>query len=96
MNPDIEKELFEIKEIVKENNKILRKLERERRFNLILSFVKWGVYIAILIGTYSILRPFIDQMLNTYGLIQESAGTISDLKNQTQGIDINSLKELLK
>jgi hypothetical protein len=34
-------------------------------------------------------------MLNTYGLIQESAGTISDLKNKTQGIDINSLKELL-
>jgi hypothetical protein len=95
MNPDIETQIAEIKEMVKENNKILKKIQAGNRWVIIMGFAKWIVYIAILVGTYAVLQPYLNQMIGLYSGIQESADTLSDIKSQTQGIDINSLKELL-
>jgi len=95
MNPDIETQIAEIKEMVKENNKILKKIQTGNRWVIIMGFAKWIVYIAILVGTYAVLQPYLNQMIGLYSGIQESADTLSDIKSQTQGIDINSLKELL-
>ena len=94
MNPDIEKELIEIKKVVEENNKILRKIQSGNRWVIILGFVKWVVYIGIVIGVYAVLQPYINQMIGLYTGIQESADTLSEMKSKTQSIDINSLKEL--
>lgn len=96
MNPNIEAEIADIKRKVEENNKILKKIQAGNRWVIILGFVKWIVYFAIIIGTYAILQPYINQMMNMYTGIQESANTLSDIKSQTQGVDINSLMELLK
>lgn len=95
MNPDIETQIAEIKKVVEENNKILRKIQAGNRWVIIMGFAKWIVYIAILIGTYAVLQPYLNQMVGLYSGIQESADTLSDIKSKTQGIDINSLKELL-
>ena len=94
MNPDIEKELIEIKKVVEENNKILRKIQSGNRWVIVLGFVKWVVYIGIVIGVYAVLQPYINQMIGLYAGIQESADTLSEMKSKTQSIDINSLKEL--
>lgn len=96
MNPNIEAEIAEIKRMVQENNKLLKKIHATGRWSMILGFVKWAVYIGLIIGSYALLQPYLNQMMETYSGIQESAGALSDLKSQTQGIDINSLKDLLK
>ncbi len=96
MNPNIEAEIADIKRKVEENNKILKKIQAGNRWVIILGFVKWIVYFVIIIGAYTILQPYLNQMINMYTGIQESASALSDIKEKTQGVDVNSLMELLK
>jgi hypothetical protein len=95
MNPNIEAEIAEIKRTVEENNKLLKKIHATARWNMMLGLIKWVVYFAIIIGTYAILQPYINQMLGVYGGIQDSASTLSDIKNNAQN-GTNSLLDLLK
>jgi hypothetical protein len=96
MNPNIEAEIADIKRKVEENNKLLKKIHATGRWNMILGLIKWLVYFAIIIGTYAILQPYVNQMLETYAGIQESAGALSDIKNQAQGINFDALEQFLK
>lgn len=96
MNPNIEAEIAEIKRMVEENNKILKKIQASNRWVIILGFAKWIVYIAIVVGTYAVLQPYLNQMIQMYSGIQESASVLSDIKEQTQGVDMNSLYELFQ
>jgi len=96
MSTDIEAEIAIIKKTVEENNKILKNLQSKARWSSVLGWAKWIVYILILIGAYSALKPFIDQMLNTYSAIQDGADSLSQIKASTGGFDINSLKDLFK
>ncbi len=96
MNPDIEAQLAEIKRTVEENNKLLKKIYAAGRWSIILGFVKWVVYIALIVGSYALLQPYLTQMMDTYAGIQESAGALSDIKNQTQEINFDALKEYFK
>jgi hypothetical protein len=96
MSPNIEAELADIKAKLAENTRILKKLESSHRWTLIVSLVKWLVYIGIIIGTYAILQPYLEQMLNVYSGIQDSAETFSDIKAKTSGFDFNSILDLLK
>ena len=96
MNPNIEAEIAEIKRMVEENHKLLKKIHATGRWSMILGFVKWAVYIALIVGSYALLQPYLTQMMETYAGIQESAGALSDIKNQTQEINFDALKEYFK
>lgn len=96
MNPNIEAEIAQIKSMVEENNKILKKIHTAGRWSMILGFIKWIVYITLIIGSYALIQPYLTQMIDTYNGIQESAGALSDIKNQTQDINFDALKEYFK
>jgi len=96
MNPNIEAEIAQIKQMVEENNKLLKKIHAAGRWSMILGFVKWAVYIGLIVGSYALLQPYLTQMMETYTGIQESAGALSDLKSQTQGINFDVLNQFLK
>jgi hypothetical protein len=96
MNPNIETEIAQIKRMVEDNNKILKKIQAGNRWVLILGFVKWAVYIVLIVGSYALLQPYLTQMMDTYAGIQESASALSDIKSQTQEINFDALKEYFK
>jgi hypothetical protein len=96
MSPNIEAELADIKAKLEENTRILKKLESSHRWTLIIGFIKWAVYIGIIIGTYAILQPYLEQIMKVYSGIQDGAETFSEFKASTQGFDFSSFSDLLK
>jgi hypothetical protein len=91
MDPEIEREIHEIKKKVEENQKLLRKIHSSNKRAAIWGFIKWIIYLGVLVGVYSILKPYIDQIIDTYTAIQQSAGVLSDMKTGVDGFDINSI-----
>ena len=95
MSPDLEAEIAQIKRTVNENNKILKSIQSTHRWSMIIGVLKWVIYLGILIGAYSIIKPYLDQVISTYASIQESAGVMSDIR--TSGVNnFESLRELFR
>lgn len=96
MSQDLEREIAQIRKIVEENNKIVKGLQKKARYATLISILKWVIYIAIATGIYLLAKPIIDQATQTYGMIQESAKSISEVKSQFNNDQINSFLELFK
>jgi len=96
MGIDQEREISEIRELVEENHQILKKLHNRVRLQLIVSIVKWVIIIAITFGIYTFIQPMLEQLLNTYLSIADSAASIADIKNSlpTTGFDLKNLLEI--
>lgn len=71
---DQEKKLDELIEMVSENQKTLKKMYRNLRFQTIIKTAYWVVVILSLIGAYLFLKP-------TYKVIKSN---LSDMKNVAQ------------
>ena len=90
-------ELDEIKELVKENNQILKKLQSRARYAFVFSIIKYVVYIAIVIGLAAVMKPFVDQMLGVYASFGEGIDTVNEIKaGVPSGLNINSIRELFQ
>lgn len=81
---DTDKEIRDIKEMVRENNRILKKMQSRFRWATIGTVVKWIIYLGILFGTWYYLQPFFDQMKETFISIQEAGGAVSGLKENEE------------
>ncbi len=88
---DTEKELFQIKELVEENNKILHRMQRKSRFATLFSIVKWSVIVLVAFGAYTFLQPIIGSLMTSYSTIVEGANQIKDIKNDAQNFDFKDL-----
>lgn len=80
---DVEKELFEIKKTVKENNEILHRLQRKSRWATFFTFVRWTIIAFIAFGVYTFVQPVIQTFITGYNTIVESANQIKDIKEKT-------------
>lgn len=70
--------LQKIVENVEENNKILRRLQRDLRWRRFFGFLKWVVIIALSAGAYYYLQPWLEQTIATYQGIWEQIGQIQN------------------
>jgi hypothetical protein len=77
-----ESDISEIKEIVEENNKMLKRLQTRARIASTINIVKWVVIIAVALGVYTFIQPFLSQVGETYSSIRDSAKTIQELKEK--------------
>jgi len=96
LDSDKDSEIAEIRGIVEENQKILKSLQNRARFSTVITALKWIFIIGISIGAYTLVQPFLEQMLDTYKSIQESTSALGEIRNSipdTSGINI---PELLK
>ena len=91
MSTKPDRELADIKEMVEENNQMLRKLQTRARIGTTIRLIKWTVFILIALGVYSVAQPFIEQVSGAYSSIQESAATINEIKENITGIDITNI-----
>lgn len=73
-------ELSQLKEQVRENNRILKGLQARARWATTASIIKWVVYIAIIFGTYYYIQPYLEQLQTAYQQVQNAAETVEDIR----------------
>ena len=87
MDDQIEKLLRETKDIVEENNKILKSIRRSNRISGFFRFVYWIVIIALTIGAVAYIQPYLDSTMKLYNQLEETNNKISNTQNSfTDGI----------
>ncbi len=85
MEPDLE----ELLEIEKENNKLLKKLWRNVRVGRLMKLLYWIVILAITLGAYYYVQPYIDKFIEAYTNIKGATQNLNNLS------DVNLLNQLL-
>lgn len=85
MNGDKNSLLEKTYELAKENNKILKSIQRKERFGTIMRVIKWIVIIIFLVWSYNFIQPFLEQLQAVYAGIQDTADSVNELKVQAQG-----------
>ncbi len=88
---DTEKELFEIRKLVQENNKILHGIRRKSRFATFFSVIRWVIIAFIAFGVYTFVQPIVSTFTASYNTVVESADQIREIKNSMPSFDIKNL-----
>lgn len=87
---EIKENLKELTELVEENHKILNSLNRRAQLASLFVIVKWGVIIALSVGTAYYLQPYLETLLKTYttmaGFTEKMGGSGSNSGGSTQSI----------
>ncbi|MFT5179597.1 MAG: hypothetical protein ACI9GH_000139 [Candidatus Paceibacteria bacterium] len=81
---DTDKEILKLQETVKENNRMLKKIQSRMRWVAFSSIIKWVIYIGIAVGSWYYIQPFVDQLRATISSVQEAGGAVTDLKNSAE------------
>lgn len=74
MDPELTKLIRETFRLSKENNEMLRKVRGVQKRDALFSLFKWLMIIAIGVGSFYFLQPYIDLVQQ---LIQETGATIN-------------------
>lgn len=73
-----DKELLErTLKISEENNKILKGMRRAGRFAFFFRMFYWTVIIAIGLGSYYFIEPYLKQVMDTYSVINSTVKNLS-------------------
>ena len=83
MDPEDKRALDKVLELTEENNKILRQIRGSQKNAKMFRAIYWVVIIAITVGSYYLVKPYIDTVK---GLYSDFGGTmnISGLPSASQ------------
>jgi hypothetical protein len=70
MDPDDRQMLKHIAVLVEENTTILRKLHRAEKMRRLFRALYWLAVIAMALGAYYLIQPYLEQMAALYGSIR--------------------------
>ena len=76
----------EIYRLTKENNRILRKMESERRRGLILRLLHWIVIIVLAVVAYLYIEPYIDRMEDLVSKVKEASTGAGEIIEQIPSV----------
>lgn len=79
--------LREIHKLVKENNVMLHRMERDAKRARFWKIVRIAFVLALLFGAYYFVQPFIDNLTNAYASIQESFKELQETKDALSNFD---------
>ena len=86
MTPEERQILLQTHRLVEENNTLLRKMHRAALIGRIWHILYWVVIIALSLGAYYFIQPYIDQLTTTFGGFKASINGIQITAGQMQGI----------
>ena len=66
----IERVLEELHTVEKENNTLLKKINRHLRFGRFVSFLYWCIVIGSVFGLYYFLQPYLESLWHTYAVVK--------------------------
>lgn len=95
MTPEEKSLLERTHALAEENNSILRSMRRTNRASMIFRVVYWVVIIAIGLGAYYFVEPYIRLMVGLFGQAQNGVSSLNQNLNTIQGAADN-LRDLLK
>jgi len=58
-------------EASKDNNRLLKKIARVYKWQIIFSLIKWGIIIGSAFGLYYFLQPYLETLTGTYSEIRQ-------------------------
>jgi hypothetical protein len=86
LDEGLEHELEEIKQLTKENNKMLHSIQRRARVGVIMRVIYWTVILGAAVGAFYFVQPYIDEVTNTYKGIKSTQEKATDFtKNFSWG-----------
>ena len=87
--------LDEVLELVRENNRILRKMHRSMMWSQIFTYIYWLIILGVAGWSYYHFQPYITKYVSTYQSIMEK---ISSLDQQTKAFpsDIQGILDKVK
>ncbi|MCK5096331.1 MAG: hypothetical protein KAR24_03185 [Candidatus Pacebacteria bacterium] len=71
LQQDIQERVEKLEKLVKDNNKILHRIQRHMRVGALLRVVYWVVIIGSMLGLYYYLQPFVAPFVETYNELIE-------------------------
>lgn len=81
-------------EVAEETLKILKRMERTRRINSIFKIIKWVVVIAISLGVYYYIEPY---LRGTFDALNSAISTLNELQKTGESLNTPSISpDLLK
>lgn len=83
MEPKEEKKLMEM---VRENNDMLRAMRRAQKRAWWMSFFKYVFFIAIALGAYYLVQPFVENLNHAYDSVLESVQSVQNASDSIGGI----------
>jgi len=87
LNDYTDRELLEIIYERQEEDRLkINKLYKRARLQWVFAILKWIIYIAIAVGIYAYLQPFIENIINTYSSLQESASSLGEIRKNLSDI----------
>ena len=78
--------LREIHKLTKENNTMLRRLERDAKRARFWKMVRVTFVLALLFGAYYFVQPFIENLTNAYSSIQNTFQELQNTKDALKNI----------
>ena len=72
----------ETRELVKENNELLRKIRRVQRMSQIGKIFYWVIILGLAFGAFYYIQPYIDGIIKTYTGLNEG---INSFRNSDSG-----------
>jgi uncharacterized membrane protein YukC len=76
----------ELKELVEENHKILKSLQKKARWATVFTVVRWSIAIAIAIGLFTILQPIIENLVTAYNVLLEGVSSLNETRDSISGV----------
>jgi hypothetical protein len=83
--------LRRLTELTEENNKILLNVQKHARWETFFTTVKWILFIALTIGSYFAVQPYIGQVVDTYRTINSTQVQSQNLNGYLKNVE-NSVK----
>jgi len=89
MTPEERSLLESTHELALENNKLLQSIRRTHRFGVAIKIFYWVVIIALSVGAYYFVSPYVNMLTGLYS--QGSGGAMNNIQET-----VGSLQELLR
>ena len=76
----------ETKQLLKENNEMLKKLVRYQKWNQIYRILYWGIIIFSSVGAYYFIQPYLSGLLNVSGDVSNISNITKNFGGQQQQV----------
>ena len=86
MTPEEKSLLERTYKMSEENNAILRSMRRSARIANAMRYVYWVVIIALSVGAYYFIQPYVNFLTSEFGGSGDSAGSSSSMLQSLQGL----------
>jgi len=92
MNENDDYEDQHLMRLVKENNRMLKAMNRREKTKSFFTFLKWGLIITFFVFGYLQVKPYLESMMGLYQKVNEQSESLSGITDKVGEFDLEKLK----